>query len=110
MPGTDELRAALRYRAALRRAVVIAESKRFGDAAGRYMHDRRTTTELPPFTYQPADDGFGRFAAPHVPRRTPRAGTRSDLAQPVSPRAMTAILELADDLARQLTWSARNAW
>jgi hypothetical protein len=33
-----------------------------------------------------------------------------DIARPVTPRAMSAILELADDLARQLTWSARRAW
>jgi hypothetical protein len=108
MSETDELRAALRYRAALRRAVAIAESKRFGDAASHYMTARRTKTDLPPFTYQPSDDTLDRLATPSLVRRAPHAA--SDLARPVTPRAMSAILELADDLARQLTWSARRAW
>jgi hypothetical protein len=108
MSETDELRAALRYRAALRRAVAVAESKRFGDAAGKYMTTRRTVTDLPPFTYQPADDTLDRMGAPSLARRSSRAA--SDIVRPLTPRAMSAILELADDLARQITWSARRAW
>jgi hypothetical protein len=107
MSETDELRAALRYRAALRRAVAVAESKRFGDAASNYMTTRRTVTDLPPFTYQPADDTLDRLGTPSLARRSPRA---SDIVRPLTPRAMSAILELADDLARQITWSARRAW
>jgi hypothetical protein len=106
MSESDELRAALRYRAALRRAVAIAESKRFGDAASQYMTTRRSVGGLPPFSYQPADDTLDRLAGPALARRVPRG----DIARPVTPKAMTAILELADDLARQLTWSARRAW
>jgi hypothetical protein len=102
---TDELRAALRYRAAVRRALVIAETRRFGDAVSHYMDDRRAGRDLPPFRYQP-DERLTSLAVAPVPRRLRRA----DLARPVPPRAMAGIMELAEDLSRQLTWSSRRAW
>ena len=111
---TDDFRRALRYRAALRRAEVVAQSARFAEAATGYMAAHRAFRRLADRCEQADDerDRRGRVRARPTGVRRERAvtGRVRPPELPLERWIMTGATQAAEELARQLRQPPHGCW